>query len=598
MLTPYEQQVIVVSGVLLLLIFSGRVKIELAALLTLLTLSFTGLVTSQQALAGFSSPVVITLIGLFIITRGLEETGVIHWIGARLNQIGQSAESKLITLFMAAGAALSLIMNNVAAGAVLLPAAVRVAQISQVRVSKLLIPLSFGTLVGGMATYLTTANIVMSGLLQARGLDGLNMGDFIPTGGLIVLAGLVYMLLIGRRLLPEREPLTKAWISSDLQRTYQLEERMWELRIRPDSRIANATLDASAIGAELGLTVLAIARRRRVFFNPTPDQILLPGDVLLVLGRSERVESLIGWGLDLQADGSDASQRYEADIDLVEVIIPPRSSAIGQTLTQMRFRDRFGIHALALWREGRSYRTDVGKMPLQVGDALLVTGSADAIESLADDANYLVPASGRASRPSRPRKAPLALAITAVVLTIAIFELLPLPQMMLAGAVAMAVTGCLTMQEFYEAVEWRVIFLVAGIFPLSIAIAESGLAERVGGLLVGALAGSSPLILIGGMVLVTMLITQVIGGQVTSLLVGPVAINAALQTQISPQAMSVAVAMACSMAFLTPIAHPVNLLMMGPGGYRVADFFRVGVGITLVTLVTMLIGLALFWGLG
>ena len=168
--------------------------------------------------------------------------------------------------------------------------------------------------------------------------------------------------------------------------------------------------------------------------------------------------------------------------------------------------------------------------------------------------------------------------------------------MMLTGAAAMVLTGCLTMDEFYEAVEWRVVFLLAGMLPLSIAISDTGLAERVGNLVVDLLADANPLILIAGMVLLTMLVVQIIGGQVTGLLVGPIAINAAIQTGIDPRAMSVAVAMACSMAFLTPIAHPVNILMMGPGGYKFGDFFKVGIGMTFVTMLTILLGMALFWG--
>ncbi|NJL94694.1 MAG: SLC13 family permease, partial [Anaerolineae bacterium] len=181
---------------------------------------------------------------------------------------------------------------------------------------------------------------------------------------------------------------------------------------------------------------------------------------------------------------------------------------------------------------------------------------------------------------------------------LAIFDLLPLPLVMLAGAAAMVLAGCLTMPEFFEAVEWRVIFLIAGILPLSIAIAESGLADRVGSALVDALAGQSALWLVLGMFLLTVLVAQIIGGQVTALLVGPVAINAALQVGTSPQAMSVSVAIGCSTAFLTPIAHPVNLLMMAPGGYAFKDFLRVGLGMTLVTLLGLAFGLWFFWGVG
>lgn len=598
MLTLNETLLIAIILGMLALIASNRLQADVVAIVVMLTLAVTRLVTPEQMLSGFSSSVVITLMGLFIVTQALEDTGVIWWIAQRINSVGGGSEVRLVLLFMSVGALLSLVMNNVAAGAVLLPAAVRVGQISNVRLSKLLIPMSFGTLVGGMATYLTTANIILSDLLLQQGLDGLGMRDFIPTGGLIVLAGLAYMLLIGRHLLPARESLTQNLIDRQLHQTYQLEERMWEVQILPGSRLAHTELCESAIGEQFGLTVLAIWRGRRAIFSPALDEEILPDDYLLVLGRKERVDELAAWGAVLSREHPTFNHKYDTSVDFTEVIIPPRSSAIGQTLTDLKHRSQFGLTAVAIWREGRSYRTDVGKIPLQVGDALLMVGPANRVQRLADDRNYLVPSSGYSSMPLRPQKGLWALAITVITLIVAIFELLPLPEAMLAGGIAMVITGCLGMEEAYDAIEWKVIFLIAGILPLSIAMTQTGLAGRLGVGVVNLLGDAPPLVLIAGIFLITTLITQVIGGQVTGLVVGPIAITTALQVGISPQAIAVAVAIGCSTAFLTPIAHPVNILMMGPGGYRFGDFVKAGFGMTLVTLLTLLVGMAVFWGVG
>jgi di/tricarboxylate transporter len=597
MLPPAELALLVISLGAFLLILWNRLPIELVALLLMLILGLTGLVAPDQVLTGFSSSVVITLIGLFVITRGLEETGVVDGIATRLNRLGHGSEVRLIVVFMLAGALMSLIMNNVAAGAVLLPAAVGVARISSVRVSRLLIPLSFGTLVGGMATYLTTANIVMSTLLIDNGLEGLNMMSFIPTGGLIVLAGVAFMAVIGRRLLPDRASLIEASFPVDLQSMYHLEERTWELRIEADSRLVGVALGESQIGQELGLTVIAIWRSQHAIFAPAPEKRLRAGDYLLVLGRRERIEILLTWGTALRESTLSRIPAHEYHVNLTEVIIPPRSQAIGQTLAQLGFRRQFGVTAVAIWREGRSFRTDVGAMTLRVGDALLVVGYTDGIRTLARDRNYLVPTADENTEPARPYKAGVAIAITAVVLLLAILEFFPIPELMLAGAVAMALTGCLRMDEFFDAIEWKVIFLIAGMLPLSIALTESGLAGRIGAGIVTLLDQTGPLTVVMGMVIATVLLTQVLGGQVTALVIGPIAISTALELGISPQAMAVAISIACSTAFLTPIAHPVNLLMMGPGGYRFNDFFRVGLGMTLVTLATLMFGLVVFWGL-
>lgn len=596
MLTFPEIEVLLIIVGLFVLIFGTRLKTELIAVIILLILTIRGLVPVDEALSGFSSSVVITLLGLFIITYALEKTGVVQWIANQLNNFGQGSEVKLMTLFMLAGATLSLIMNNVAAGAVLLPAAVRVARISKVPVSKLLMPMSFGTLVGGMATYLTTANILMSQLLKDRGFQGLSMLDFLPTGTLIVIAGILYMLFIGRHLLPDSNVVTDTQAELNLKDTYHLARRMWQILIEDESLLANETIRKSQINAQLGLTVAAIWGKNETITIPKPDQMLYPGDELLVIGREERVEQLLGWGNTL-LDAEVNSNHHNLPIEPIEIMIAPRSDAIGKTLSDMKLNSKSGLLALALWRDGESYLTDVRKMPLDVGDAILVVGKSGDIENLANDHNYIVPVGHYSNRDLRPEKAPYALLITAIVLFLAIFNLISLPIAMLSGAVAMVVTGCLTMEQFYDAISWRVIFLVAGMLPLSFAITESGLADRIGMIFVTMLAGSSPLFLIAGMVLLTTLVVQVIGGQVSALLVGPIAINAALQMGVDPRVISVAVAMACSMAFLTPIAHPVNILMMGPGNYKFGDFFVVGIGMSIVTLLAMLAGFSFFWTL-
>ena len=596
MLSAPELTVIGIIIVLLCLIAFTRLRIDIIALLVLLMVALTGLVPPSAALSGFSSSVVITIIGLLVITRGLERTGVMQWVAGQLQRYGRGAEAKLIALVMSAGAAVSLLMNNVAAGAVLLPAVLQVSREGGVSASKLMIPLAFGVTVGGMATYFTTANILMSELLIAQGIAGLGMLDFMPVGGMIVAAGLLYMLLVGRRLLPDRASRTQAFHQVDLQDTYELAERMWLVRVLPGSRLAGRSVQESDINAQLGLTVAAVWRGRETIAIPKSTQMIYAGDEILIVGQEDRLRQLLAWGNALIEGGArDAAD--ELPIEPIEIMIAPRSNAIGQTLSQLKLNRDAGLLAVALWRDGQSYHTDVRNMPLQVGDAVLVVGASSDIQDLSrSSANFILPAGEYSAHDIEPRKAPYAVGITAIVLALAFLQLVPLPIAMLAGAAAMALTRCLRMEQFYAAVDWRTIFLVAGMLPLGLAITESGLANRVGALLESSLMHASPLLLYAVVTLLTMLVAQVIGGQVTPLLVGPIAIKAALQMGMDPRAMALAVAMACSLAFITPISHPVNILMMGPGGYRFSDFPRVGLGMTLATLATMLLGLALLWG--
>lgn len=591
-----EWLLIAITGAALILILSNRFAPDLVALLVLLAVGLAGLVTPEQALSGFSSPVVITLVGLFMLTESLETTGVVKRIASRLNRMGAGSMRRLIVLLMLTGMALSLVMNNVAVGAMLLPAAVRVAQVSKTPLSKLLMPLSFSVMLGGMATYFTTGNIVVSGLLEAQGTRGLNMADYALTGGFVAVAGFLYMLVIGQRVLPLRVSIAEQLASAELSATYQLDERIWRVRVLPDSVLANVPLNRSSIGEKLGLTVLAITHGQRVTYHPTPETVLRPNDYLLLLGRQERVEALVAeWGVEHVSAGGLPAVDQESEV--VEVIIPPRSSVIGQTLTEMNFRIKYGLTVVAMWHDGRSYRTDVGKIAVNEGDALLVVGDAVQVQRIAASRDFLVP-SVALNGAARPDKMRLVLAIFAAVLALSVFEVFPLPVVMLGGAVAVVLAGALTMNEAYDAVEWRVIFLIAGMLPLSIALIETGMAQRIGEAVVTLSSGGGPLVLIVAMFMVSMLITQVIGSQVTALIFGPVALSAAAQTGIDPRAMAMVVAIACSSAFLTPVSHPVNMLMMGPGGYTFGDFFKVGIGLTLVTLAATVLAMVLFWGIG
>lgn len=584
----------------LLLIVSNRLRADLIAILVLATLPLTGIITYQEALSGFSRSVVITIIGLFIITQALEDAGVVQSIAAWLRQLGGGSETRLLSLFMAVGAALSLVMNNIAAGAVLLPAAVQVGRESNVSPSKLLIPLAFGTLVGGMATYFTTANIILSSILRDQGQAALSMADFIPTGGLIVIAGLLFMVFIGRFMLPRRESVGQSsspyLLSRNLTEMYQLHDQLWEVCILPDSQLVGVSLGQSKIGQDLGLTVVAVWRGAQALLNPSPDEQIQVNDYLVVLGREDRVLQLRDRGVAIgRPDDKRNGQNYF--VDLAEVIIPPRSGVLGKSLADLQFRNKYHLTGVALWREGLSFRNDVGTIPLEPGDALLMVGTPAHITALTRERDFLVLQSTHTARPPRPHKANWAVLITAVVLLASILEIIPTAEAMMIGVAAMALTGCINLDDAYRGIGWRVIFLIAGMLPISIAMVNTGLATRIGSAIVALTAPYGALALVGGLFLLTMLITQVIGGQVTALVVGPIAVTAAVQTGVDAQAVAVAVAIACSAAFLTPIAHPVNVLMMGPGSYTPRDFLKVGSGMTIVTFVTLLVGMRLFWGI-
>jgi K+/H+ antiporter YhaU regulatory subunit KhtT len=427
------------------------------------------------------------------------------------------------------------------------------------------------------------------------------MLDFLPTGGLIAIAALIFMTTIGRRLLPRRDsPDQQAspdHLSQTLSAAYRLEDHLWEAHVGSGSLLAGKTLEQSGIGHDLGLTVLALWRGRRAILNPGRQETIQAGDILLILGQAEQMEALRRQQVEIERRGEAECAARPLPLDLTEVIVPPRSGVVGKTLSELQFRQRFGLTAVALWRGGRGDRTDIGALPLEVGDALLMIGAPEKIALLSGDPDFMVLQSGHAHRPSRRHKAKWAILITGLVLGAAIVEVVPTAEAVLLGMVALALTGCISLDEAYRAIEWRVVFLLAGMLPISIALVNTGLAARLGAGIVAVASDSSPLILVAILFVLTMGVTQVVGGQVAGLIVGPVAVTVALQTGINPQAVAVAVAIACSAAFLTPVAHPVNLLMMGPGAYRASDFWRIGVPVTLIVFVFLLAGMAVFWGI-
>lgn len=575
------------------LMFGSRLRSDLIAILAALTLALAGVIPEGGVFEGLGSTVVLTLIGLFILARGLEETGVVRWAATRLGTLGGGGgETRLLAALMVPAAGLSLAMNNVAVAALLLPASIRVARAARVPVSNLLLPVSYATLLGGMATIFTTGNIIMSDLLVEHGAEPLKMLDFAGTGGLVAVLGIAYLLLVGRRLLPRRATAVDdaRW---DFFGLYELGERFWELRVLPGSSLVGRTIEEIGFRGRLGLSVLAVLRRHRTFLVPGPGIVVAEGDRVLLLGREERVEQLADQGVELRATRSPAELHEE--LELTEIVVPPRSRATGRTLTELELRTRFGLTVLALWREGKVIRTDVGKIPLEVGDGLLVVNVPRRIEALTRGGDFLHIRTGLAA-PERPERAPVALAVLVTVMLVTFSGALPVGETVLAGAMAMVLTGCVTMEEAYKAVEWHVIFLVAGLLPLGFAMIDTGLAERAAALFSALVQNGGAMRAVVMMFLLTVATTQIIGGQVSALLVGPIALAVAETVAIEPRAMAVAVAVGASAAFLTPMAHPVNAMMLGPGGYRPVHFARVGAGLILITLLGLGLGMWLFWG--
>lgn len=585
-----------VLGVLVVafaLFLTDKVRADIVSLLVLLALGIAGVVTPEETVAGFARPSILTLAGLFVVSAALERAGVVSWVASRLSRLSGSSEPKMVGVFMLTGAALSLCMNTIAAGSLLLPAAVDVARRNQLPASRLLMPLGFGVILGGTATIFTTANIVLSGVLHDLTGRSLGFTSFVLTGGVVTLAGTAYMVFIGSRLLPSGTSSGRAALSlNDLASLYEVEKRLWEVKIVEGSPLVGQTLAEARLGAERDLSVLALWHGREAMFHPDPNYRLQVDDILLVVGDEEHAHSLEGTHVGRNRKRHPGSR--DLPVLMSEVVVPPRSRAAGRSLRELRFRTRHRVTAVALWRSGRAISHDVGNQVLRAGDALLVVGKMRQILKLADDPDWLVvdtPAYG----PVSASQTIWTLIVAGGVIFTAGLGLVPMAQASLAGGVALVLLGCLTPDEAYSSIEWRAIVLIAAMSPMAIALERTGWTDIVGKSLAGTLS-YGPLALVAAFFLSTAALAQVLGGQVTALLAGPITIGIAIKLGLDPVGIGVLVAIACSNAFLTPVSHPVNALVMGPGGYKAKDFVKVGAGLMLVTFSAAMVMAHFYWG--
>lgn len=583
--------VLVLLGIACVFFVTEWLRADLVALLLVTSLGILGILTPQETLSGFSRSAVITILAIFILTEAIARTGATRGLAAQLIRWGGRDEWRLIVVLMAAGALLSLFMNNIAAASVLLPVAGSLARERRISPSKLMMPLAFGTLLGGMATLFTTSNILVSAALRDANYPALGVFDFAPIGIPLTVAGVAYMAGVGRHLLPRRAPGDWERLMSEqrvhLADVYGLKERWFRARVPVDSPLVGRTLEEAGLGRELGVNVIATLAGGQSRLAPPPRDRLYADEILFLQARVEQVESLQARGLQVEADPRLMEHLADAEVGLFEVVLAPRSRVVNKTLREIHFREKFDLTVVALWRDGRPRRVGIGEMALQWGDALLVLGPRERARVLQSEGDYIV-LSNSFQEPVRARRMPHAILIMAGSVLLAGLGWLPIAEAMLAGALATILVGALTIDEAYQAIELRSIFLIAGMLPVGLALTKTGAAAAIGEGMIGLLGGLGPLGVVAGVLVVTMILTQFMTGQATAVILAPIAIQAAVTMHSDPRLFALAVAYGSSLAFLTPLGHPANVLVMGPGGYRFADYVRVGALLTLLCIVIVL----------
>ncbi len=606
--------VFLILGVTLVLFVLDRIRVDLVALLALLALLLTGMITVTEALAGFSATIVIIIAALFIVSFGLLQTGVAAMLGRLLGKLAANSEVRIIALVMGIVASLSAFMSSTGAVAMLLPAVVSVAKDARRSPAKFAMPLAFGSLIGGMLTLIgTPPNLVVSDALVAAGEAPFGFFAFTPIGLAILVVGVLFMVLIGRHLLPDRAPraLANGQVTADrpsladMAAGYALPDNLYRLRIRRNSALVGQTCADARIGERFQVDVLQVQGWPDESAQPLsphavqPQTIFSAHDILTVKGPAAQVANLSRvLALGIRPPNEKNGKWLAEEIGLAELLIPRHSTLAGRTLRDIQLRNRYGVTAVAIRREQALLHDGLATIPLRFGDLVLVEGSWGALEQLEGEANdFIVIGRPRQMEEQRYSVPYATTAIVIVLLMLLSMSLgwLPAVTATLIAAVAMVLTGCVRVDQMYTSIHWESIILIAAMLPMATALDKSGGVQFVVTSLTNAIGGYGPLALMAGLYLITTTVSQFISNTATAVLIAPIAVQAAQRMDWPLAPFLMIVAIAASTSFATPIASPVNTIVMGPGGYRFMDYVKVGLPLQLIVLVLALIVIPWFF---
>lgn len=595
--------VFVILAVTIALFVSDRIRLDLVALMSLLSLSLAGILTPAEALAGFSDPVVIMIAGLFVVGGGIFRTGVAEKFGRALARMAGRTRPSLTAAVMLGSGLLSGFMSSTGTVAVLLPVTAVLAWNAGVSPSLLLMPLSIGAMLGGLLTLIgTPPNIVVANQLAAAGFEPFRFFDFLPIGLAMLGGGIAFMVVLGGRLLPSRAPASgpggdggvTELPGGELAQGYAVGE-ISRARVPQGSALVGHSATESRLREQYGVNLVAI-RRRPAPGAPhqrlprTAEQVIRAGDLLELQGAEAAVARLRS-DTGLEDRGSSPAP----DTMLAELLLTPRSRLIGQTLADIRFRTRYGANVLSIRRQGSALEGPLGGVALRFADTLLIAGAPDRIDLLRGEHGDFVVVAQAQEQPGglNPRQV-AAILVMAGMMALLTFEVVPAVIAVLLAAVGMVLCRCIDMGAAYRAINWESVVLIAAILPMATALQKTGGMDLMVAQL-QRLAWAGPLVMLAAVFVLTSVLSQVISNTATAVLVGPVAIGAAAGLGVSPHPFLMTVAVAASSAFATPVASPVNMLVLGPGAYRFGDFFRVGALLqALVFLLTMLLVPLLF----
>lgn len=579
--------------IVFLLFLWEAVPPDLVAIGVLVVVTLVGWITPAEAFRSFSNEAPITVAAMFILSAGLQRCGAIEDIGRLLRRMPHMTETNLIVVLMASVAACSAFINNTPVVVAFLPLVLGVARHYHVSASKLLIPLSFAAILGGTCTLIgTSTNLVVSSLARDRYNIDFGIFDIAKLGLLVAVSGIGYMALIGRRLLPDRESLASLVNSSPMR------EYIAEMLVAENSPLRGQRLEDTELHKIANVRVQGILRNDELLPNPLHDVVLQAGD-RLVLGapRTAMLEVHAIEGIDLVDEEGLGLERVRTEnAVVVEAVVTNNSHFAGRTLRESRLRENFHALVVAIHRHGENITRNVGTVPLQFGDTLLLRISTDGLARLNGNPDLLL-LTDTVVPTARREKRPIVLAILALVIVLATTGLYPISILALAGVVAMVATRCLRMSEVYDAIDWRIVAMIVGMISLGTAMENTGAAQWLVDRAVSEIGTANPILVLGVFYLIATVLTEFISNNAVAVLLTPIAYQTSVALELNPVPFFVAIMFAASASFATPIGYQTNTFVYGAGGYKFRDFLRVGIPLNVLFLFEVTLLIPLFWPL-
>ncbi|MGH7566154.1 MAG: SLC13 family permease [Gemmatimonadota bacterium] len=591
-MTPEIVILLSIIAVAVVLFTFEFIPADVTALGIMISLILTGILPPETAFAGFGSDTVLMILGLLIMAAALLRTGVVEMVSRAILRRAGSDPRRLMLLVTVSAAVLSSFISNTAAAAFFLPIVMGLAIKANASPSRLLLPMAFASILASSVTLISTSsNIVVSGLMTRYGLDPIGMFELTPLGIPIAVVGVVYLLTIGKRLVPVRAG------GRELAEEFGLGPYLSEIVVQPNSKLIGKTLDESGFGRDLDFTVLRVIHEGESPILPRAGTRLRESDVLIVEGDREEILKIKDTaGLDIRPDVELAvAGQDEEGFVLAEAILVPGSPLIGRTLKSYELRDRYGVQALAIHRHGVSLRDKLSRIRLRLGDALLLQGSQDRLSTL-EGRNVLRVVGAELEDRPRLRHAWPAIGIFSASIAAAATEIVPLPVAFMTGAFLTLATRCLTPEEAYRDIEWKVLILIGSMLSLGAAMQETGAAQVMAGWIVNLAGDADPVWLLTGFFVLTVVLTQPMSNQAAAIVVLPLAIETAFTASLNPRTFAMMIAVGASVSYLTPL-EPACMMVYGPGRYRFLDFLKVGAPLTVAVYLIAILLVPRLWPL-